>query len=218
MLNKIKRLLGLTPKGGNVDTDLEEVKLNLPSEVNYNAMDPVKIIGNENSDYRILLMDDFVEQFTLYELDFNRIKRRYEYDILKEFKVYEAIGAYAGFMTHKLLNELPGLNVAVLDMTLEMSIKLSNGDIIEYDGVDIAIDIIKRFPECEIVFCTAHSLNKRDPLMSKYITKFEEATGKEFDPYYMSKADKRSDIIYEHIRKAVKQNEATTDDNDQKYL
>jgi len=210
MIKRILRLFGIRSKPVNVNTNLEEVKSNLPSEVDYNNMEPVKIIGNPNSKLGILLMDDFVEQFTLYELDFNNIRRKYDFDVLKGFKIYEAIGQYAGFTTHKLIREIPNLELAILDMTLEMSIKLCNGDIVEYDGVDIAIDIMERFPECEIVFCTAHSLNKRDPLMSKYIKKFEESTGKEFDPYYMSKADKRSELIYDRIKKVVENNEKLT--------
>jgi len=203
MLNKIKEILGLNKKT-KVDTDLKEENSNLPQTIQYNLMDPILVIGNEEADKSILLMDDFVEQFTLYELDFNRVKRQYEFDILKEFKVYEAMGAYAGFTTHKLLEEIDNLNIAVLDMTLEMSIKLSNGEIIEYDGVDIAIEILEKFPDCQIVFCTAHSLNKRDPVMSQYITKFEDKTKLKFDDFYMSKADLRYKVIYDKVVKVIK--------------
>jgi len=203
MFNKLKDIFGLNKKP-KVDTDLKEENSNLPESIQYNLMDPILIKGNEEASKSILLMDDFVEQFTLYELDFNRVKRQYEFDILKEFKVYEAIGVYAGFTTHKLLEEIDDLSIAILDMTLEMSIKLSNGKIIEYDGVDIAIEILEKFPECQIVFCTAHSLNKRDPLMSQYITKFEDNTKLKFDDFYMSKADTRYKVIYDKIVKVIK--------------
>jgi len=190
-----------------VESDLKFIKKDLPVDIDYDTFDDVEMMSNDKDKFNMLLMDDFLEQFTLYDLDFKKIKREYFYDVKDKINIIKAAGKYAGFMTYKLLksNKIR-IDFALLDLTLETSIKISNGDIIEYDGIDIAFELLDRNKDCIILFCTAHSLNKKDPLMSFYIKKFEERTNLNFDDFYMSKASIRHKRIYEKILEMEKSN------------
>jgi len=176
-----------------LDEDVES----RPEDVDCSVYDLPSISGNIDAKYNMLLMDDFEEQFTLYNLDFKRLKRDNVMDINKEFKIYNAKGINAGFETCKLLNTDVIIDVALLDLTLETSVKLKSGELIVKDGVDIAIKLLETNPNCKFVFCTAHNLNKRDPLIQQYIAKFNKTTGLDFNDYYLSKAGDRYSKIKE---------------------
>ena len=208
ILNKFKMMFTSTKEiDKKANTVLDNNNTDLPTSIDYGSLGLPNIIENESNKYSMLLMDDFLEQFTLYKLDFKKIKRTHNFDVLKEFKIYEAKEQYAGFITYNLINNLDKLDIAILDLTLEMAIKLRDGTIVEYDGIDIFKMVKDKFPECQISFCTAHTLNPRDPVMKKYMDKFKTIYNRDndlqFKDYYMSKADFRSDKIYSMIKKVT---------------
>ncbi|MGE3593804.1 MAG: hypothetical protein AB7G52_15100 [Arcobacter sp.] len=157
--------------------------------------DPVII--NKDNDKTLLILDDINVSMALYESDFNRIKRTYSKDIKNDFKVVNVIGTTAGFMAHKyIVVNNNKIDYAILDITLGYIVKLNNGEYLEFDGIDIAIDILKSNQGAKFLFSTAHTLNRRNPTMEYYFSKFETATGLNIEDYYLNKNTDRAEKIY----------------------
>lgn len=161
--------------------------------------DPI-LYGNLESKKTFLLMDDLEDVFYLYRIDFKNIKEKYGYDILKEFKIVKCSGDNAGFIADKYLqNNDDELVIALLDITLGKIIKLDTGEVLSFDGVDIALTIMNQYPKCSIKFCSAHRLNKKNPEILKFIDKFENATQLDISDFYFSKNSDRASYIYEML-------------------
>lgn len=178
--------------------------------------DPI-IEGNAESKNTFLIMDDQPAVFFLYETDFKNIKRTLGIDILKDFKIVKCVGDDAGFIAHKYLqNTQDELVIALLDITLGKIIKVANEvevpyvteegkqetrletkyDILTFDGVDIALEIMDKYPKCQIKFCSAHRLNKKNPEILEFIDKFESKTKLDISDFYFSKNTNRVEHIY----------------------
>jgi len=139
----------------------------------------------------MLLMDDAMMQFGLHALDFNKIKRNYHCDVDDKFNVYMCKGRYAGFIAHDLILNLEYLDVAILDLTLETRVKLKNGNIYSYDGIDIAVLIKSKFPKCRFKFFTSHNMNHRDESIIYYVEKYKQLLGGNIMAKVISKSDNR---------------------------
>jgi len=151
------------------------------------------IIINPDKEKTLLILDDIDESDYLFNIDFRLLKEKYGYDIFKELKIVKCYGKQAGFIAKKYLSDPDNkIDYAILDITLGNSLKLTNGSYIEYDGIDIGLQILEQNPEAIIRFLTAHTLNKRNPMMSEYYDKFEENTGLPIDSFYINKNGDRS--------------------------
>ena len=49
----------------------------------------------------------------------------------------------------------------------------------------------------KFLFLTAHTLNRRNPVLSNYFEKFEESTGKSIEDFYLNKNVDRFNKLYE---------------------
>ena len=156
------------------------------------------ILGNINSNKVLLLLDDQPAVFDLYDMDFVTIKRRYDFDVMDEFKVVKCVGIDAGFIAHKyLIDNTDSIVIALLDITLGKMVKIESGETLEFDGIDIALEILAKHPRCKINFCSGHFLSNDNRTLTKYVTKFEK-TGMKLQDYYFNKNDsKRTDKIYQ---------------------
>jgi len=193
-----------------IDDTLTNTMENIFSENDY--VDEVKVIKvdletfddpnitNPKGRKTFLFMDDIEESDYLFTVDFSNIKKDYGYDIYKELKIVKCYGNNAGFIADKYITNNPKIDYAVLDITLGSSIKLASGQYIEYDGVDIALKILENNPKAKILFCTAHTLNRRNPLMQDYINKFEENTNLVIDNFYLNKNDDRVTAYAKFLR------------------
>jgi len=146
------------------------------------------IIINSDKEKTLLILDDIEESDYLFNIDFRIIKEKYGYDIFKELKIVKCYGKQAGFIAKKYLSNPDNkVDYAILDITLGNSLKLADGSYIEYDGIDIGLQILEQNPEAIIRFLTAHTLNRRNPMMMEYFNKFESNTNKLIDDFYINK-------------------------------
>lgn len=159
--------------------------------IDYDEYEEPEII-NHDGEKTLFILDDIPDSLTLYRIDFSNIKRRFKKNVDKDFKIVKCVGATAGFKAHKFINvEHNKIDYAILDITLGYIKKLNNGEYLEFDGVDIAIDILEDNPDAKILFSTAHTLNKRNPTMKYYFEKFENNTGKKIEDHYLHKNSER---------------------------
>jgi len=163
-----------------------------------NIADPI-IEGNVNSKKVLLIVDDLEVVFDLFAIDFKNIKKRFDVDILAEYKVVKCSGQDAGFIAHKyLMDPKDELVYSLLDITLGRMIKTEHDGILSYDGVDIAIELMENYPDCKIKFCTAHRVDGDNDLY-KFVNKFREFTKLDLKDYTFTKLDDRVQHIYELI-------------------
>lgn len=161
---------------------------------------PDPVIEGNGRTLGILIVDDATMTKYLYDSDFRKIKREMNRDILSEFKIYNAYGDKCGYIGYKaLLNPHYNINYAILDITLGFSIKHESGLCLEIDGVDIAIKMLAKNPESKFIFISAHTLNVRNPIMKKYIDKFNDITGLDIKNYYVNKSDNSTLYRYQAI-------------------
>ena len=173
----------------------DEIDNSIPEFSLDNFPDPY-IDGNLESKCSFLIMDDLPETFFLYETDFKRIKKETGIDIPSEFKIVKCAGDDAGFIAKKYIkNSNDELVLAILDITLGKMFKLEDGTIIRCDGVDVAIDIFNKYPECDVRFCSAHRLSRENPEIKKFIDKFENATKFKIEDYFFGKKSNRKEFI-----------------------
>lgn len=178
------------------------------SNFDWSTIPEPEVRGNLDSKQSFMLMDDLADVFFLYEIDFANIKKLTGYDIEAEFKIIKCGGDDAGFIAQKYLaNSTDELVVALLDITLGKVVKLRDGNIITYDGVDIGLEIMRIQPNCCYKFCTAHRLDKKNSELLKFISKFETATGLDISDYYFSKNANRVEEIIKLLRSVGVKNE-----------
>lgn len=180
-------------------TEMREVlnSINYSEEIDYNRIPSAEVtIINKKLPY-LLILDDIPETISLYSTDFRNINRLYNYNVEEEFNTVKCLGVKAGLTAHKYLELEDGyVDYAILDITLGYIIKFKNGDFEEFDGIDIAIKILEKNPKAKIIFSTAHTMNRRNPDIIRYINKFESATGKDINNYYINKNSDRVTGFY----------------------
>lgn len=157
---------------------------------------PDPVITNETCGKTVLILDDIIESKLMYNTDFSKIKRKYKVDPNKDFRIVYANGSKAGYIAYRYVMDTNNpIDIALLDITLGGIIKFDDGNYIEIDGVDIAIELYKRNPDIKFVFATSHTLNRGASDMLYYFDKFEEATGENLCRYYLDKNnnDKEND-------------------------
>jgi len=147
----------------------------------------------------ILIMDDIIDTYSLYEIDFNKIKIKYKQDIFNAYNVVTALGAEAGFIAYKYIMEGNRVDYAILDITIGSIVKFDNGEFLDIDGVDIGLCILKN-TSAKVLFSTAHSLNRKNLVMEYYITKFEEYQGDDISKFAISKNSDRVEPIYTFLQ------------------
>lgn len=167
-------------------------------EIDLNKYNLPNKLGN-TQDKGLLLMDDVKHTSSLYSIDFKRIQRRHNKNILSDFTVITAYGRECGFQVAKYIKEEenPPITHALLDITLGYSERLPSGDLLEIDGIDIAMELIKSNPDIKFLFCTSHSNCSDVSTMKYYFDKFEKE-GYDISKYII---DKNSSERYEDIYK-----------------
>jgi len=166
---------------------------------NYDMIEDPIIEGNVDSKRVLLVVDDLESVFDLYYIDFKNIKQRYGLDILADYKVVKCTGKDAGFIAHKyLLEPKDELVYSLLDITLGRMIKTEHDGILSFDGVDIAVELLEKYPKCYFKFCTAHRIDGENDLY-KFVNKFKDLTGLNLKDYTFTKLDDRAQHIYEMI-------------------
>lgn len=168
---------------------------NLPSP-EFGTNDPYFDVMNNKPDIdkkNILLVDDVRDISLIYKRAFRLItnyKCKYpdikeDLNIYKDFNVYSVFEPQCGAIAFNFLKNNK-IDFAILDLTLGYLTITDNG-YINIDGVDLAIEIWRRYPQCHILFSTVHTLNKKNNTIYNYCKKFEAMTGKCLENYYLEK-------------------------------
>jgi len=142
----------------------------------------------------IFIMDDFDG---MAELIKDELKQAKCCNLNEYFNIIISTGIFAGFSLRNLLTENPDLiiDIAFLDITLG---GIVNGE--ELDGIDVAILLKERNPNCLIKFVTGHTLNKHNPEIFKFIYKFESTFGVKMDEIEETNCQSNGEIkLYKHI-------------------
>jgi len=156
------------------------------------------ITGNLESDLTLMIVDDQEVVFCLYSMDFDEIKTRFGIDTLSKFKIVQCGGQDAGAIASKYIAEATNeIVIAVLDLTLGTVVREPSGKLTIYDGVDLALELIKLHHRCKIGFCTAHMLVNNNPTIVKLINKFKTSTGHNLLDYTFSKNSDRAKNLHE---------------------
>jgi len=157
----------------------------------------ININGLDKNKKNIFIMDDFDGMGSLIK---DEIKHVSCINIPEQFNIILDTGTFAGFSLRNLLNVKKDLKIdlAFLDITLG---GIVNGE--ELDGIDIAILLKKRNPNCLIKFVTGHTLNKHNPEIFKFIQKFEETFKVKMDEIeekeYFVNGKNKTIPIYKHV-------------------
>lgn len=110
-------------------------------------------------------MDDFRGMTNLIK---DELKRVSCCDIYDKFTIVIATGEFAGFSVEKEIDKGLVVDIGFLDITLGGVIRG-----LEYDGIDVAIMVKNQNPKSLIKFVTGHTLNRKNPEIFQFITRFE---------------------------------------------
>ncbi len=171
------------------ELEIKTVCINLPKMEWFNKLD--------NPTGTILIIDD---QKEMVKLLCTELKRVQYINVMKNFNIVTYTGEYLGFPLIQHIKEktIPKIDIAILDITLGGII-----DGIEYDGIDISIELRKAFPDVIFKYITGHSMNKKISTIFNYITKFKEYFGESIESEYsngirkhlINKTDNRIEAI-----------------------
>lgn len=139
----------------------------------------------------ILIMDDFKGMANLLKDELNRV---YCCDVYENFTIVIATGELAGFSVEKEIDRGLIVDVGFLDITLGGVI---SG--VEYDGIDVAIMIKNSNPKSLVKFVTGHTLNRKNPEIFQFITRFENYFKVPIDEIETVLGRDGSVDIYKHI-------------------
>jgi len=168
-------------------TIIEEI----PACIDYDTFTKPNIKGNIRTP-KVLILDDINYTVILYRNDLLEIAKLHNRNPLIDFEIVEIFDENAGFIAHKYVTlDKNIIDYAILDLTLGAIYKIADGTCISYDGVDIAIEILKLNPDAKILFVTAHTMAIHSPSYALYGNKFKRATGKDILAHTASKIDNR---------------------------
>ena len=134
----------------------------------------------------LLIMDDSAEIISSLIDDLETLNESNSIN-LDEYNIIAVSSRLAGFKVLEILKKAPDINIdyALLDIVLGGK-KVVDGIRTMVDGVDIAIQLLKQYPEVEILFfsgCIIESVSNT----SHFTTKFNDFTGDKLNDYMMPK-------------------------------
>lgn len=134
---------------------------------------PVKVNDFTPGRPSLLIVDDIMDTAYIYNEDLSLIEVKEKIDVNSKINVLHALGKNSGFTAYKYIVNGGKVDYAVLDITMVSKIKFPSGELLDIDGVDIAIELSKHCPDAKFVFCTAHAMKKGNSLMKYYVDKIE---------------------------------------------
>lgn len=149
----------------------------------------------------LLIIDDLPTTEVLYSVDFKHIKSDFEFDINKKFNIIMLYDRKVGFAALKFLKKKIKIDYAILDINIDSLEKFDNGDYLDLDGIDLAMELVKENSSVKIIFSSAYTLNVRNPLMYEYITKYEQHFNKSLVENTIDKNSVRYKVLHQFLRR-----------------
>lgn len=172
------------------DIHIEDNHIDIPS---------IEIKNYKAERKTLLIMDDYPGMISLLRDDLSEVQGDYE----SKYNILEATGNFAAFSVIHFLNKsIIPIDLALIDITLG-GIVVKQGAITEYDGVDVALMLLKRYPRCKIRFVTGHTINRKNPEIYKFIKKYEDATGLYIDEIIVPKNSNRKESIATFLQEVM---------------
>ena len=215
VFNNKEYLLSLKKKIVEVEVVEEQVELTKSEMISRIDMskygNPIFVNEYDKDKPTIIMVDDLLPTKVLYDVaiknikhvKFNKDKNECEVDYthdnkikIDDYNVLYFIGKNVGFsFLHFLETSNIKIDYVVLDITINTFAKVED-NILEIDGVDLAIYIDKKNPDCKIMFNTAHTMNPRNPTVSSYMSKFKQHFNVGIEKYSINKLSNLSISIY----------------------
>lgn len=159
---------------------------------------PKPVIINPDGIVTILILDDVPYTDLLYQSDFKDIERIYGINIEQTCKIVKCLGDQAGYMAYKYaVLENNKIDIGILDITLGHRIKIMNEWYMEFDGIDVAIQLKKHNPYFEFVLSTAHTTNLENYSIKNYNDKCIKNLGHDLNKVYLNKNSTRYEKLYD---------------------
>jgi len=182
------------------ERDRRYTREELVNIMDYSIVPEPIVINKVETGKNILIVDDIDYSISLYQADSNVMLRKYGKSFFKENTIIFAGSNAAGFIAHKyIMDPNNKIDIAILDITLGSRYYIQGYGDLEYDGIDIVIELLKINPDLKFVLSTAHSLDRANKTLQGYYTKFETATGLILDDYYVAKNNDRHDDLYKLV-------------------
>lgn len=170
-------------------------------EFRINRINTEPKIDNPDGKKTIIIVDDVEYTEILYNGDLNIVKQRYGQDFLDDYKIVWCLGEDAGYIAYDyVVNKNNKVDIGILDITLGHSLVTENGRI-AVDGIDIGMYITEVCPEFLFVLCTAHTCDKTNQIVSKYMKKTEKYFNKTLESLYLNKNNRTPESFYNLIIK-----------------
>ena len=215
IFNNKEYLLSLKKKIVEVEVVEEKVELTKSEMISRIDMskygNPIFVNEYDKDKPTIIMVDDLLPTKVLYDVaiknikhvKFNKDKNECEVDYthdnkikIDDYNVLYFIGKNVGFsFLHFLETSNIKIDYVVLDITINTFAKVDD-NMLEIDGVDLAIYIDKKYPDCKIMFNTAHTMNPRNPTVSSYMSKFKQHFNVGIEKYSINKLSNLSISIY----------------------
>ena len=170
------------------DEDVVLTEEQILSTIDYASLkQPVFANGYDPKKKTIIMLDDIESTYFLYETAINSLDRINNEKFLDKFNVIYFFGKNVGFTFVNFLKTTDyKIDYAILDITINTIARVDTTTLF-YDGVDVAIAIDKKFPDCKIIFNTMHTMNPRNTTVSSFMAKFKDYFGVSIMHYTVEK-------------------------------
>jgi hypothetical protein len=169
--------------------------------------------GDKHSPLKMVIVDDLETIVSYYINLLEQYSKRYDVDIFKNYHVLLFTGDKCGYRAYKYIMENK-IQLALLDITLNQSIKYQLGDDTYYmtiDGPDIASLISNKYPDVRYMFNTAHRISDDNTILQKYLIKIKAICNKHMLDYNRLFINKDSTNIIDAINSYLANNRRSED-------
>lgn len=187
----------------SVEKSIEEMLL----DYDFSTVSEPKICGNLDSKETLIIVDDIELSEMLYDSDFNYIKiiskeENNELDITKKYKIVLCLGNECSLKAYKYIHlDKNPISKAILDISLGEAYKLSDGNYVEINGIDLANFIWLNNTDSDIRLLTAHTMDENNKTINNFINQFKEYTNKDIMEFVINKNNNnRTERLYEFLR------------------